>query len=304
MSLKKNNNIYVQNNRIERDKSTYSTLGKLTKFLADNEWLKAGNTSVLEDFDIKNELGNEPLLGDKPLGTWWSKGGWFFADLCCKTETKILYAQIDYSNIFSITGKDKLSDPMTDKIYQEKIKEFDKKYIAKKAKNGWFPNGTHMYSCNDRVEQYCDSELNMVTEKKKCKWNKKTQKCNLINKNQCYKSKKNCSFKYGFAKYDWTKLIKKYDGFAIYPYMTKEFMIKYQKHLTFTSYDVESLVLFNKKPIIAYHYLGTVKEIMDSVSNNKSKSKSKKTVVNHADVDDNKFINGIIKKIKEIRKTL
>ncbi len=76
-------------------------------------------------------------------------------------------------------------------------------------------------------------------------------------------------------------------------------MIKYQKHITFTSYDVESLVLFNKKPIIVYHYLGTVKEIIDSVSNHKDKSNS-----NHTDdINYDKFVTGIIKKIKELRKT-
>ncbi len=299
------NNIYVQNNSIAMGKEKLASflLNKLTTFLDDNEWIKVGYTEVINDFDKKKEMKGKPLAGYTPPGLWWSKGGWLFFDLCCKPTDKILYAQINSSNIYTITGKDKLSDPMTDKIYQEKILDFEKKYLFSKPENKWLPKGTHLYSCIGKNEKYCEKEINDETGKPTCKWSKKTQKCNIVNRNQCYKSKKNCHFVYDQPLYLWSNLINKYDGFAIYPYMNRDFMIKYQNHDTFTEYDVESLVLFNQKPIKTYHYLGTIQEIIDSVKSPKKTSKKiSKTDNDNDNVNYIKLVNGIIKKIKELRK--
>ena len=115
--------------------------------------------------------------------------------------------------------------------------------------------------------------------------------------NLCKIPKDNCRYDYGYTVYDWKKLKQKYDGFALYPFMTREFMRKYQNTETFDMWDVESLVLFNLKPVITQHNLGSIKEILSSEGQKFKSSKS-------GDINYSKLTNGIIKKIKEIRKRL
>jgi hypothetical protein len=73
--------------------------------------------------------------------------------------------------------------------------------------------------------------------------------------------------------------------------MTVDFINKYLNNDSFNLWDVESLVLFNLKPVITQHNLGSIKEILSS-EGHKIKSS----------INYSKLTNGIIKRIKEIRK--
>ena len=147
-------------------------------------------------------------------------------------------------------------------------------------------------------KELCESAKNIETDVKTCNWNKKTKKCDF--KTSCSKNNKDCVYDYyRFAEYDWDTIIDKYDGFCIYPFMTDEFMKKIQKHYTFAFWDVESLILFNTKPIIKYHDLGSIREIINA-ANPISQNKEHKML---NCIDYSKLINQIIKKIKMLRKT-
>jgi hypothetical protein len=283
-------------------------LSKLTNFLEENEWLKVWTTQnepVINDFNLKEGKNVSGYLSApavtikyKPPGIWFSKGSWLFHELCCNLDHRIIYTTIDYSNIYKITGKNPYTDPIENTVYKKKIKSFDHDYGHIRYKN----NGVHkdeVFSwCSlQHNKDLCESTKNIETGVKTCKWNKKTKRCDF--KTSCNKNNKDCIYDYyRFAEYDWDKIIDKYDGFCIYPYMTDEFMTKIQKHYTFSLWDVESLILFNTKPIIKYHDLGSISEIINAV-NPISQNKENKML---NCIDYSKLINNIIKKIKIIRK--
>jgi hypothetical protein len=283
-------NIYVKNNRFLVNDEISEHLSKLTNFLMENEWLKVGDTDKLKDF-----VEDKQMLYFKPRGTWFSKGGWIFHDMCCNINYNIIYVQVDYSKIYRITGESPNTNPDNDLLYQKRVKSFQKKYSAKKlTRNRWIEKLISGYECSERDEKSCKNPIEDAVLAS-CKWNKKTKKCNMTN--LCKIPKDSCRYDYGYTVYNWKKLKQQYDGFAIYPFMTREFMRKYQNTETFDMWDVESLVLFNLKPVITQHNLGSIKEILSSAGQKIKSSKS-------GDINYSKLTNGIIKKIKEIRKTL
>ena len=249
-------NIYAKNMLyIEQENKKY--LSKLTDFINDNEWLKISKTPFnTEYFEVFNKIKNikeknyNKHLGLKPGGVWFSKGGWLFhEDMCCNIDNYIIIAQIDYSNIYRITGSNRFNNPMNNKKYISSIRKFDKIYNGKIMMRECIPK----YTKSTKTTK--SSKYKNTHHKINCKTIKTSKKCN--------KFSQLCQWFEGFNFYNWAKLYKEYDGFALYPYMSKEFMLNIQKHLTFTSWDVESLVLWSAKPIIKYKTLGTIKEIID-----------------------------------------
>ena len=102
--------------------------------------------------------------------------------------------------------------------------------------------------------------------------------------------------KYQYNSVNWTKLYKKYDGFAMYPYPEYE-MIQDNKNkmneLFLYVYDVETLVLWDHMPVIKYYNLGTIKNIIEEFDNTKKHNKNYLKSIE-------KFIKNLIKKINKI----
>ena len=270
-------NIYAQNmHYIEPENKKY--LSELTDFLNDNEWLKISKTPFnIEYFDKFNRLKNinvknyNKYLGLKPDGVWFSKGGWLFhEDMCCNIDNYIIIAQIDYSNTYNITGSNRFNNPMNNKKYISSIRKFDKIYNGKIMMRECIPKYTKSTNATK------SSKHKKTSNKINCRTIKTLKKCN--------KYSQLCQWFEGFNFYSWAKLYKEYDGFSLYPYMSKEFMLNIQKHLTFTSWDVESLVLWSAKPIIKYKTLGTIKDI-----------------INDKNIDKNNplFYSKLVEKLKE-----
>ena len=270
-----NMNIYAENmHYIQPENKKHLSI--LTDFILEDEWINVGKTPFNKQYFAKFAELNKIKVNDyhkymnlKPYGVWFSKGGWIFhEDMCCNMDNYITIAKVDYSNIYRITGKDRFNNPMDNSKYKSSIRKFDKEY-----------NGSIiMKGCNPNYNISISRKISVTNETRKTRKNnsikneknenaknaKKPIKCKTIKtQRKCAKYSRNCTWFDGFNAYNWGKLYKNYDGFALYPYMDKDFMRKVQKHLTFTSWDVESLVLWSSSPIIKYKTLGTIRQIID-----------------------------------------
>jgi hypothetical protein len=202
-------NIYAKNNRNIGEEFVNDEdgehLSKLTNFLMENEWLKVMDKDKLSDVEKKNKQS----IYFKPRGTWFSKGGWIFHEMCCNIDHNIIYTQVDYSNIYRITGENQFSNPDTDLVYQKKIKSFEKKYTYKKiGRNRWIEKLITGSECALRDEKNCKNPIEDAVLAS-CKWNKKTKKCKVVN--LCGIPKDSCRYDYGYKIYNWSELEKKYD---------------------------------------------------------------------------------------------
>lgn len=234
---------------------------KLYNSLEENQWIK-----VSKDKFKYLKVTNLPKqhYDIKPYGFWFSKGGWLFYELCCNIDNEIILADVDYSKIYTIkTKKYKSNVSSNDKYYNNKLKKIYKDLDVKSQE-----------FCFDN--KYEDFEYCYNLSIKKCKTDKK---CNLS--------------KLYFA--NWGKIYKSHYGFAIYPY-NKSFHSIYSKDYKegsdfLLSYDVESLVLWNSKPVISYRNLGTIREILENCDKKYYK-------LNNIQLW-NLFIDELVKKIKQ-----
>ncbi len=288
-------NVYAKNFKyIENDKLR-PYLSKLTNFLTDNEWLKLSGEKYY-DFEYTKK---ESQIDYKPLYvSWFSKGSWLFHEAFSIIDQELIYITVDYKNIFRINNKSSYSDLMSNDQYKSQLSKFNKKYIAVKRRNRLVPKRSKYAACETiEKEQYCEKETKFsftnTKIKTKCKWNKKTKKCNYLPCTKEMKNNNKCEINYAYPYHNWDKVFEKYDGMAIYPMMTTEEMEKIQNHIAFLGWDVETLVLSNSKPIIHHHNLGTIRELL-----NLSKKDSDKKI------NYSKLVSKLIEKISEIRKSM
>jgi hypothetical protein len=295
-------NIYAKNFNYISDEEARPYLSKLTNFLGDNEWLKSSREKFFE-FDNKKIFDNKTLenkmIGMKPsYVSWFSKGSWLFHDIGLNIDNEIIYITVDYNkNIFRIANKSTYSNLMTNDQYKSQLSKFNKKYIAIKRRNKLVPKGDKYASCDFSPKKFCeeksDFNFNLMTKveiKPKCKWNKKTKKCNFLPCSREMKENNKCEISYSMPFYNWFKFFNEYDGLAIYPMMTTEEMENIENHHGFMGWDVETLVLSNSEPIIKHHNLGTIRELLNI-------PKKSDEYINY-----NKLVSKLIQKINEVRK--
>jgi hypothetical protein len=300
-------NVYARNmiNYMDDEKDK-KYLSKLTDFLDETEWLKVSRDKYKGFSFDRKYLDDSKMIGIKPGNvSWFSKGSWLFHDICCNLDSDIIYVKVDYSNVYRIANSSPYSDLNTDEQYKKQLTKFNKKYITSKPRLKMVHKDNIFAGCEFiEKKEYCekgdddrswlknkdektDGKTDGKTKKKpQCRWNTKKQKCDYI---PCSKKSGNCEILYRIPYYQWDKLLKKYDGFAIYPIMTIEDMKKLQQHYGFMGWDVETLVLLNDKPIIKHYNLGTLRELLNI-------PKNKEHEINYS-----KLVSALIKKIREIR---
>ena len=187
------------------------------------------------------------------VGSWFSKGEWLFHEVVALyPNLYITIVEVDYSTLYCIKNKTPDYDGFNNH-YNKKLNSFLKKYREK-------------YISKDEIKHYPWNDNNTYFE-----WY-------MIN---------------------WLKIYEKYNGFCIFPYPNYKYIKEtYKKtnkifRIDFpVSWDVSSLVLWNKDSVIKYHNLGLVKDI----------AKLKKKSNNLTQKQKETFIHNLIEKINTINK--
>ena len=259
-SKKQKINVYGQHTYYMRNNSddNKKLISQLTNTLHENQWIKVSNekykpikTNII---DSKSDF--------KPQGSYYSKGGWLFHDMCCNLDNEIILIEVDYSNIYRITGKTPYTQTNSNSVYKTKINKFIKDYGSKKNK----------YWCRKKISLSFNSNNNTKNNSKHdSKHNTKHNTKNICyiyrEKNKCISNKK-CEWRKMFKTFKYP--YKTHSGLAIYPLPSYKWLNKnFNDKLVFNSYDVETLVLWNHEPVIKHYNLGTIREIIGDLDKTK-----------------------------------
>jgi hypothetical protein len=196
----------------------------------------------------------------KPQGSYYSKGGWLFHETCCNLDDEIILIEVDYSNIYRITGKTPYTQTNSNSVYKKNMNEFINNY-----------GETIKYWCvKKQIKNSLKNSLKKSLNKTKKKTEKKTEKpiyCyNYRNQNKCISNKK-CKWDKAFRTFKYP--YKTHSGLAIYPLPSYKWLHRHlNDNLVFNSYDVETLVLWNHEPVIKHYNLGTIRQIIDNTNKN------------------------------------
>ena len=90
--------IYYMRNNSDSNKHLIT---QLTTTLKENQWIKVSNGK----YTPINHNINRLKSYYKPNGSYYSKGGWLFHEVCCDLDKEIILIDVDYSDIYRITGK-------------------------------------------------------------------------------------------------------------------------------------------------------------------------------------------------------
>lgn len=283
-------NLYINKKELQFKNKN---LDKLYKTLSNNQWIKISKEKY-RDFDyskkIKSVYDGEGFL--KPPGSWFSKGTWLFFDLGMsllsindltefeKNKSELIIITVDNNQIYEIKGNKPLINPLKNKTFNKSFKSFTKKYVKTQiGKN----------KCEyEKLYNILDTNKNK-SKKNKSLLKLKKDSCTKIKTEQNCDKNKYCYWNHKYNLYDFKKLYEDgYNGFSINPYPGSGDDYFDDVNLGFMMYDTESLALFNSKPVLSYHNIGTIGEIVKAC-------KGKKTV--------SKFINELCKRIKQINNT-
>lgn len=310
----KNNN----GNPIDRNKDKYKILlSKLAEALGENQWLKYSKNKYkpLQHID-KNKINSKNYnhyISHKPIGSYYSKGGWLFhEDMCCNLDWEIIFIEVDYKTISRITGKEPYKSPLTNKVYKNNVEEFMNKYGINFGKDKcmsvdycWYYDTEQDCNKTKSICQWDNTIYNKYSKKKgECIKNQnKIDSCKKIKSEKKCKNNKTskCYFSYKYKLINWGKLYKNYDGFAIYPYPEIKMITRKktrQNYHIFMGYDVETLVLWDHSPVIKYHNLGTIRDIIKETGVKFKKNNNNTYIENYY----KEFIETLIKKINDINK--
>ena len=282
-------NVYGQQTYYMRNDSNYNKklISQLTNTLKENQWIKVSREKYKQ---IKPHKITNPNSHFKPQGTYYSKGGWLFHDVCCNLDDEIILIEVDYTNIYRITGKTPYTKTNSNSVYKKNMDDFIKTYGTK-----------NFYWCRTKYKLSFISKLNnknTKTNNTSIKKNNSSIKKNTLKnitcdryreKNKCISNKK-CKWDKAFRTFKYP--YKTHSGLAIYPLPSNKWLHdNFDDKLIFNSYDVETLVLWNHEPVIKYYNLGTIRKIIGNLDKKK----------------ENDFIKylvpKLIDKIKEINKT-
>ena len=194
-------------------------------------------TSTIEEDDYKYKQG----LSMKPEGLWYSKGEWLFHDIHGENgggidDMYLVLIEINPDSVYEIRNRSDVANKLNN-MYDAKYEQFIKDYVS-------------YFNPFDYIE--------------------------LLKKD--FKAKKgklstDTPFKGGGVlsyQVNWREIAKKYNGFAIYPYPPLTYYgIKDKKLMFPASWDVSSLVLWNKKPVIKEYCFGKISQLKkgDFISN-------------------------------------
>jgi hypothetical protein len=242
-------NVYGQHTYYMRNNSDSNKLliSQLTNVLKENQWIKVSNEKYKKM--TPHKITNQ---GDfKPQGAYYSKGGWLFHDVCCNLDNQIILIEVDYSNIYKITGKTPYTQTNSNSVYKKNMNEFINKY-----------GETVKYWCSNKNTNInnTNSKTNNIKNKKKninCYSYRDKNKC--ISNKKCKWDKAFRTFKYPY---------KTHSGLAIYPLPSYKWLhTNFNDKLVFNTYDVETLVLWNHEPVIKHHNLGSIRDIIGNIHN-------------------------------------
>jgi len=305
---------YNNENPIDINKDKYKILlSKLSEALGENQWLKYSKNKYKPIQHInQNNINTKKnyYIGSKPQGSYYSKGGWLFHQLnCCELDKELIFIEVDYKTIYRITGKDPYKSPLTNKVYKNIFLEFMNTYGVDFVKDTCMLEGLcwdydtkeecnqTKTACHWDTTKYNEyTKINGVCVKKKLK----IDPCNKIkNEAKCKNNKAfDCYFENKYKLINWAKLYKNYYGFAIYPYPELKMMTSKktrENFQIFMDYEVETLVLWDHTPVIKYHNLGTIRNIIEETG---IKLKKNEEFINYY----KEFIETLIKKINVINK--
>lgn len=170
----------------------------------------------------------------KPEGLWYSKGEWLFHDIHGENgigidNNYLIMVEINPNSVYEIRNRSDAANTLNN-MYDAKYEQFIKGYV---------------------------SYLNPLDYAVLFQKGFKTKKEKLSTDTR---------FKGGMGiltyQVNWRELSKKYNGFAIYPYPPLTYYGTTPGKLVFpSSWDVSSLVLWNKKPIIKEYNFGKVTQL-------------------------------------------
>ena len=223
-------------------------ISEITNILKENQWLKVSR----ENYKPITHKIIDPKGDFKPQGTYYSKGGWLFNEICCDLDDELIFIEVDYSTIYRITGKTPYTQTNSNSIYKKNMNDFINKYGSK----------MNRYSCEPKIN-IDDNSLNSLNSKHKSIH--KSNSCYYYKyKNKCISNKK-CNWKKYFRTFKYP--YKTHNGLAIYPLPSYKWLhTKFNERLIFNTYDVETLVLWNHEPVIRHYNLGTIKEIIGKIN--------------------------------------
>ena len=123
-------NIYGQNTYYMRNNSDSNKklISDLTNTLKENQWLKVSNEKYKKITPLKITNSKADF---KPQGSYYSKGGWLFNETCCNLDNEIVMIEVDYSNIYRITGKTPYTKTNSNSVYKQNMNNFIKTYGSK-----------------------------------------------------------------------------------------------------------------------------------------------------------------------------
>ena len=260
-------NVYGQQTYYMRNDSNYNKklISQLTNTLKENQWIKVSREKYKQ---IKPHKITNPNVDFKPQGSYYSKGGWLFHDMCCNLDDEIIMIEVDYSNIYRITGKTPYTKTNSNSIYKKNIDDFIKTYGHKKDKY-WCRKKNNL-SFSSKLNNKNTKTNNTSIKKNNSSIKKNTPKnitCDRYReKNKCISNKK-CGWYKMFKPFDYP--YKTHSGFAIYPLPSYKWLHdNFDDKLVFNTYDVETLVLWNHEPVIKHYNLGTIRQIIDNTNEN------------------------------------
>jgi hypothetical protein len=222
-------NIYARNFRYaDNENLADDGITRITQALKPTQWLRVTSTRKEDDYKYKQGLSM------KPEGLWYSKGEWLFHDIHGENgggidNKYLILVEINPDSVYEIRNRSDAANKLNN-MYDAKYEQFIKDYVS------YF------------------NPLDYIA---------------LLKKD--FKSKKgklstDTLFKGGRSiltyQVNWRELSKKYNGFAIYPYPPLTYYGTTPGKLVFpASWDVSSLVLWNKKPVVGKYNLGKVSQL-------------------------------------------
>ena len=305
-----NNDAKSGNGKYDINKDRYKILlSQLSEALGENQWLKYSREKYKPLVDIdkndKKNLSKFITIDEKPIGSYYSKGGWLFHyDNCCILDREIIFIEVDYDTIYRITGSSPFKSPIKNSLYENNLLNFINKYGVNFGKDTCFPKCFEYDTKNECNKSNTTCHWDTKKYNEATKTNGKcinTPLCSKLKTKSKCNTNKECLFLESYKKINWKDLYKKYNGFAIYPYPEHKMMEQLKKDgFVFIMYDVETLCLWDHTPVIKHHNLGSIRDIL------------KETGLKNKDIEDihknnnlefyTIFITQLIEKIKKINK--
>lgn len=265
-------NIYVRNLKHTDVPQYLDILSRLTSQLPRDIWIKVGNKVMHPKYIskvLKHSMQKQNTHYMKPEGIWFSRGEWLFHTNCCNLDNHIMLITVNpQAKLYKITdlpqhSKSNNPPPTIGQNYMKSITKFKKQYQALSGKH------------------FCATDIDIVMSNKINGNNvKKTiAACRRKNIEQCNKDTQ-CIWIPGMDTYTWSKLLEQgYTGFMLDPYPSPVQLDKINS-LAFETFDVSSLVIWDKSAISDYINMGSIRSILKTAGISNCTNYHTKTCLN------------------------